>query len=133
VRSIFVRPSWNRQRLEGMAHRLTGDSVFYRPMLWSLTAARVAVAALQACARSLARMAGRLPTRGFWRGEGYLVDTSHGWTRIHFATPDRVEQELGKFGFRKMRVLGDDYPRPSLLYVTDWYYYVFAKTSRKMG
>lgn len=44
------------------------------------------------------------------------------------ASPEKVKQELGKFGFRLLRVLGDDYPRTSRRYVTDWYYYVFAKT-----
>jgi ubiquinone/menaquinone biosynthesis C-methylase UbiE len=127
MRSIFVRPSWNPQRLENLTKRITGNSFLYRPLLWSLTAARVAVAALQATGRSLARVARRIPTRGFWHGDGYLVDTSHGWTKIHFATPERVEQELEKFGFRELRVLGDDHPRTSRRFVTDWYYYVFAK------
>jgi SAM-dependent methyltransferase len=127
MRSIFVRPSWNPQRIESLAKRIVGDSFLYRPLLASLTVARVAVAMLQALARSCARMARRIPSRGFWRSDGYLVDTSHGWTKIHFATPARVEQELDKFGFRRLRVLGDDYPRTSRRLVTDWYYYVFSK------
>jgi SAM-dependent methyltransferase len=127
IRSIFVRPSWNPQRLETLAQQMAGTSLLYRPLLCGLTAARVAVAVLQAFWRSLARVARRVPARGFWRGDGYLVDTSHGWTNIHFATPQKVELELRKFGFRQLRVLGDDYPRSSRTYVTDWYYYVFAR------
>jgi ubiquinone/menaquinone biosynthesis C-methylase UbiE len=127
MQSIFVRPSWNPQRLESLAKEMAGDSFLYRPFLWSLTGARVAVAALQSIRRSLARVARRVPTSGFWRGDGYLIDTSHGWMKIHFATPERVEQELKKFGFRQLRVLGDDYPRTSNRYMTDWYYYVFAR------
>ena len=128
MRSILVRPSWNPQRLEDIAKRLVGGgSVLYRPLLWGLTAARIAVAILQSLARSIMRIVRRAPTHGFWRGDGYLVDTSHGLTRNHFATPERVEHELKEFGFRQLRVLGDDYPRTSHRLVTDWYYYVFAR------
>lgn len=126
IRALLVRPSWNPQRLRSIAKKAVGNSILYRPLLWGLTAARVAVAALQSSGRSIIRVARRAPTRAFWRGEGYLVDTSHGWTKIHFTTPERVEQELGQFGFRQLRVLGDDYPRASRRYVTDWYYYVAA-------
>jgi ubiquinone/menaquinone biosynthesis C-methylase UbiE len=127
MRSIFVRPSWNPQRLGNLAKQIVGDSVLYRPVLWSLTAGRVAVAMLQALGRSIVRIMRRLPTNGFWRGDGYLVDTSHGWTKIHFSTPAITEQELSKIGFRQVRVLGDDYPLTSRHLVTDWYYYVFSK------
>lgn len=133
IRSIFVRPSWNPKRLESLARQLGGDSVLYRPLLWILTGLRIAVAALQSLAKSLARVAKRVPTRGFWRGEGYLVETSHGWTKIHFAIPERVEHELREFGFFGRRVLGDDYPRASRRLVTDWYYYVFSKKQSPPG
>jgi len=127
IRSIFVPPSWNPRRLENLAKQLAGDSVLYRPLLWMLTGMRVVAAAFQSFARSLARLVKRATTCGFWRGEGYLVDSSHGRTKIHFATPERVEQELRAFGVCQRRVLGDDYPRASLHFVTDWYYYVFSK------
>jgi ubiquinone/menaquinone biosynthesis C-methylase UbiE len=127
IHSTLVRLSWNPQRLQSLAKKVVGDSVFHTPLLWSLTAARVALAVLQSFARSSIRVARRTSTRAFWRGDGYLVDTSHGWTKIHFTTPERVEQELAKFGFRQLHVLGDDYPQTSRRYVTDWYYYVFAK------
>jgi len=32
-----------------------------------------------------------------------------------------------------MRALGDDYPRTSFRYATDWYYYVFAKVEHLQG
>jgi hypothetical protein len=38
-----------------------------------------------------------------------------------------VKRELSGFGFRLLRVLGDDYPQVSHAYITDWYYYVFSK------
>src|SRR6202050_4301293 len=48
VRSIFVRPSWNPLRLARLAKKIVGrDSILYRPLLWSLTALRVVIAAFQ--------------------------------------------------------------------------------------
>ena len=127
VRSIFVRPSWNPQRLANLAKELVGShSVLYRPLLWSLTGLRVVLAAFHSIVRSLARVTRRMPTRAFWLGEGYLMDAAHGGMRIHLSTPEKVEQELNRFGFRLLCVLGDDYPRVSRPYVTDWYYYVFS-------
>jgi ubiquinone/menaquinone biosynthesis C-methylase UbiE len=128
-RAIWVRASWNPQRVRDLARAIAGsESVFFRPVLWSLTAARVILAGVQAVLQSLGRAARRLPTQTFWRGQGCWRDPVHGGLKTHLATPEKVSHELGEFGFRLLRVLGDDYPRSSRRYVTDWYYYVFAKT-----
>jgi SAM-dependent methyltransferase len=134
VRSIWVRPSWNPDRLASLAKQLVGSNpVLYRPLLWSLTGLRAVTAVFQSMARSLARVARRMPTPAFWLGEGYLMDAAHGGMRIHVATPEKVERELNGFGFRLLRVLGDDYPRASRLYITDWYYYVFSRVEATEG
>jgi SAM-dependent methyltransferase len=128
-RATWMRASWNPQRVHDLARAIAGsDSVFFQPVLWSLTAARAILAGLQAAQKSLSRAAKRLPTQPFWRGQGYWRDPAHGGLKTHGATPEKVTQELGEFGFRLLRVLGDDYPRASRRYVTDWYYYVFSKT-----
>jgi ubiquinone/menaquinone biosynthesis C-methylase UbiE len=127
MRAIWVRPSWNAKRLESFAKKVVGNSFLYRPLLGILTAMRIALAIVQAFGKSAARLAQRIPTLAFWRGEGYLPDGAHGGTRIHFATPEKVEQELSQCGFHMLRILGDDYPRVSHRYITDWYYYVFTK------
>jgi ubiquinone/menaquinone biosynthesis C-methylase UbiE len=127
-RSILVRPSWNPKRLESLAKRLAGESALYRPLLWSLTGVRAVIAGLQSLVHSLFRIAKKAPTRTFWLGDGYLIDSAHGGTRIHYSTPKKVEHELARFGFRRLRTLGDDYPRVSRSLVTDWYYYVFVRT-----
>ena len=112
-----------------MARAIAGsDSVFFRPFLWSLTAARAILAGFQSGLQSLGRASKRLPTQTFWQGQGYWRDPAHGGLKTHGATPESVAQELGEFGFRLLRVLGDDYPCASRRYVTDWYYYVFSKT-----
>ena len=85
------------------------------------------LAAMQVAARSLGRMARRVPTSAFWSGQGYLTDPVHGGLRTHLATPAETKRELGAFGFELLRILGDDYPQVSRPYVTDWYYYVFSK------
>lgn len=136
VRSILVRPSWNPQRLVSLAKQLVGcNSVLYRPLLWSLIGLRVAIAVFQSIVRSLARVTRRTPTRAFWHGEGHLMDPAHHGmrTRTHFSTPPKTQQELNRFGFRVLRVLGDDYPLLSRPYVTDWYYYVFSKVEAMGG
>lgn len=127
-RSIWMRPSWNPRRVQDMAQTMAGNnSVLFRPLLWSLTAVRLILAGLQATLHSFSRAARRLPTRTFWLGQGYLLDPAHGGLKTHYAVPEKVEHELRGFGFQLLRVLGDDYPRMSRPYVTDWYYYVFSR------
>jgi|HubBroStandDraft_4_1064222.scaffolds.fasta_scaffold67810_1 SAM-dependent methyltransferase len=127
-RSIWVRASWNPQRLRDVAEKVVGShSVLFRPLLWSLTAVRVILAGLKAAVQSLGRAARRLPTRTFWQGQGYWWDSAHGGLKTHFASPEHVAHELGALNFRLLRVLGDDYPQVSRLYITSWYYYVCSK------
>lgn len=128
-RSIWVRPSWNPRRMREIAERVVStDSFLLRPMVGCLTAARITLALAQAGVQSLGRGVKRTRTRTFWRGEGYWTDPAHGGVLTRLATPKNVSQELGKFQFHRLRVLGDDYPRTSHSLVTDWYYYVFAKS-----
>ena len=126
-RSIWVRPSWNPQRVRKLAEAVTRSKpVFFRPVLLSLTVARVILAGLQAIPQSLGQAVRKLPTRAFWQGQGYWIDPAHGGLKTHLSAPENVRRELGGFGFRLLRVLGDDYPQVSHLYVTRWYYYVFS-------
>jgi SAM-dependent methyltransferase len=128
-RSIWVRASWNRQRVLDLARSLVAtDSFLYHPLLWFLIAMRASLAGLQTGLKSLGRVARRLPTPAFWRGDGYLIDPAHGGLITHAASPEKVGEELSKFGFQLNRVLGNDYPCVSRIYVTDWYYYACSKT-----
>jgi hypothetical protein len=76
---------------------------------------------------SLSRAVRRIPTRAFWHGEGYLFDPAHGGLMTHCWIPDRVINELERYGFQCQKVLGNDYPAVNGEYSTDWYYYVFSK------
>ncbi len=129
-RSIFVRPAWDRERLHVFAGTLVSErSVFFPATLWSLTMVKSGHSCLRAAVESAGRLLRRVPRPAFWRGEGYLFDPAHGGLMTHCWTPARVREELARFDFRQVALLGDDYPRPSRELATDWYYYVFSKES----
>jgi SAM-dependent methyltransferase len=129
-RSIFMRPTWNRERVRAVAQAFAGESSFMgKPAVLALSLAVRMRAFFRAGLGSLKRASVRIPSCVFWRGEGYLLDSAHGGLTTDYWTPDRVVAELQKQQFRIERVLGDDYPHASGEYTTDWYYYVFAKSS----
>ena len=61
-----------------------------------------------------------------------MIDPAHGGVLTH-SLPERVIAELELQGFQFLRVSGDDYPRRSRAYVTDWYYYVFRKAETSVS
>jgi ubiquinone/menaquinone biosynthesis C-methylase UbiE len=125
-RAILVRPGWSRERLHEFAHRLAGEA-------GANVAARLLtpIKSLHAWARaalaSATRVGSRLHTAAFWRGEGYALDRSHGGLLTHYWVPRCAVDELRQTGFRRLACMGDDYPRTSHMFTTDWYYYVFSK------
>jgi len=123
-----VRPSWNPKKIEEIARSMVGNSTaLFLPAKIALTCIRAGIALAPSVGATAVRLIRRLPTRASWHGEGYLVDSAHGGLLTHCALPDRVSAELARLGYRLLKVLGDDYPRESRPYITDWYYYVFAK------
>jgi len=129
-RSILVRPSWNRERVRTCAQEVGGPgSVTGRAASLVLNLAAGTHAFLKSAWRSAGRVLARVPSRAFWRGEGYLLDSVHGGLLTHCWVPAKVVGELQKQQFRLLRVLGDDYPHVSREYVTDWYYYVFLRSN----
>jgi SAM-dependent methyltransferase len=129
-RAVLVPPRWNGDRLRRAARRSSaGSNLLYFLMLAILTSARFVLAFGQSVAASLLRLYKRVPSRVFWRGEGNLVDSVHGGLLTHYSTPGLVAAELNALPFQLERILGNEYPRPSHRYATDWYYYVFAKPS----
>lgn len=127
-RAVLVRPSWNPQRTEALARQLAGSVQpifgFVKSILLGL---RISAACFGAAAASARRLVQRLPWHAFWRGDGHRIDSAHGGLLTHYAVPDRVVTELKTAGFQLLRLQGDDFPRTSFPFVTDWYYYVFAK------
>jgi ubiquinone/menaquinone biosynthesis C-methylase UbiE len=133
-RSIFVRPAWDRERLRDFAGKLVSErSALFSITLSTLTVMKALHSFLRASANSFGRIFRRVPKAPFWRGEGYLFDPAHGGLMTHCWTPPRVREELTRFNFRQKLLLGDDYPRRSHEFVTDWYYYVFTKAESTAG
>ena len=128
-RALFVDWRWDRERLRALASKLSGGrKLLFCPALVALTGGRIALALLRTAQKSAPRAAQRLPTKAFWRGEGYLVDPTHGGLLTHSAVPSRVIAELTDFQFELLHKLPEDYPQPSRPYGTRWFYYAFAKT-----
>jgi len=130
-RAILSRPTWNKTKIDQVVAYLAGNSPVIRGFIKGmLSAGRALAAFIHSAGVSVVRMSRRLPNRAFWRGEGYMTDPAHGGLVTHYAVPERVVTELTTSGFRLQRIQGDDYPFPSRLYVTDWYYYVFSAAEK---
>jgi len=133
-RAVLLRPAWNRAKVEAVAQTLAGQREWLLPptrmlVLWL----RVAVALAASVTASVSRLCRRIWHRAFWSGAGYMLDPSHGGVLTHHAVPERVIAEVEQRGFQFLRLAGDDYPRRSRAYVTDWYYYVFRKPAGPLG
>lgn len=131
-RAVLMRVRWNRERVRRISQRIAGNvPLLSFPVLVLLSALRMSWACVQSAWRTAMRLITRVPTRMFWTGEGERKDPVHGGLVTHYAVPTKIVDELARLRFRPVRVLGDDYPRQSHLYATDWYYYVFSKSSEK--
>ena len=130
-RAILIRPLWDQQRVRRFAEKLArGYSFLLGPLTVIVTCAKALTTTFRAFLRSTIRIVRRVPRSLFWRGEGWLWESSHGGLILHYALPARVIAEVERHGFRLVQMLGDDYPHVSHPYITDWYYYVFAKNDK---
>ena len=127
-RAVFLRPAWNPKRIEAVAQMLAGQRRWLiKPTRYLLSCLRVVLALVKSAMDSALRLSRRVWRFAFWSGDGYMVDPAHGGVLTHYAVPERVIAEVEQQGFQFLRLAGDDYPRRSRAYVTDWYYYVFRK------
>jgi ubiquinone/menaquinone biosynthesis C-methylase UbiE len=130
-RAVFLRPAWNSQKIAKLAQMLAGRRKWLlEPIRIFRLWLRVAAALARSAIDSALRLLRRVPRRAFWTGDGYMLDPAHGGVLTHYAIPERVIAELEQHGFQCLRLAGDDSPRRSRAYVTDWYYYVFRKLKR---
>jgi len=133
-RSILVRADWDRGRLRAFARRLVSQqSAFFPLIVGGLTAAKSIQALVRATTASTLRIIRRVPSLAFWHGDGELYDPVDGGLMVHCSMPDRVVAELAGFDFQLVKLLGDDYPRVSQMFLTDWFYYVFSKNDYTIG
>ena len=127
-RAIIVAPRWNQESVREMASRATGRRPYAFPIaVAALSVAAAARSSFRAFGSSLLRILHRVFTQAFWRGEGYMLDPSHGGLVTHYGLPKRTISEAAQFKFKICELRGDDYPARSHPLTTDWYYYVFSK------
>jgi len=125
-RSLIVGWHWDSNRLRSIATRVTGGSrLLSMPVLAGLNCAKAGVELLRTSRRSIPRLR-RISKRAFWRGEGYMLDATHGGLLTHFAVPSRVISELTEFQFKFLQALPEYHPRTSGSWSTRWYYYAFS-------
>jgi ubiquinone/menaquinone biosynthesis C-methylase UbiE len=130
-RAVFLRPAWNPKKIAELAQLLAGRRKWlFKPTRIFLLWLRVVAALAKSAIDSALRLLHRVRRRAFWTGDGYMVDPAHGGVLTHYAVPERVIAGVEQHGFQCLRFSGDDYPRRSRAYVTDWYYYVFRKLKR---
>jgi len=129
-RALFVNWQWDRERLRRLANKFSGGRrPLYYPALTALTSGRIGLAVLRTVAAAIPRAFRRLPTKTFWRGQGYLLDPTHGGMLMYYALPSFVTAELASLQFERLRELPENYPQKSNQYCTRWFYYVFAKVN----
>jgi ubiquinone/menaquinone biosynthesis C-methylase UbiE len=126
-RSLFLDWQWDRDRLRRLAYRVAKGGVLFQLTLAALTSLRLMIGIARSFAKAIPRAFRRLPTATFWRGQGYILDPTHGGLLMHCAVPASVVAELIRFDFKLLQVLPEDYPRKSCQCSTRWYYYAFSK------
>jgi len=127
-RSIFVRPSWNPHAVEAFCQSLCSrESLLFAPLLGIARTTRCAVALGQAIFTTTAKFWRAAGSRAFWSGNECLFDPAHGGIITHCWTPDHAISAVTARGFQVETYMGDDYPKKSGIFVTDWFYYAFRK------
>jgi SAM-dependent methyltransferase len=130
-RAVVVRPDWNRERVRQMSMRVAGEGGRVgRWMHAAFNCGAALLATVRAVWSTFRRLLRQSRYAAFWRGSGYVLDPAHGGLLTHCQIPTVAIAELERHDFRFVKVLGDDYPRRSGRYWTEWYYYVFQKPVR---
>ncbi len=133
-RAIVVRPAWSRERLRAFAAQLLGGRTqWVGPLAAVLTPAKAVHSLVRAASDTVVRTVHRIAMPAFWHGEGHALDSVHGGLMTHYWIPSRAIAEVSRFGFEVITFMGDDFPRTSRRFTTDWYYYVFSRTEISMS
>jgi len=64
------------------------------------------------------------------RGEGYVLEPTHGGLRTHYTTRNKVREELAQFGFEVLEILPRGFPSSPSPFNVPWYHYVSIRASR---
>jgi ubiquinone/menaquinone biosynthesis C-methylase UbiE len=127
-RSIFKKATWNSERVVDFSNRIfRGHPLFAACARIPLMLGVLVYASIRCLAQCLMKISQRIGTVAFWKGRGLWFDPSHGGLVTHTWTPKWCIRGVSTAGFQITKYLGDDFPRTSGQFVTDWYYYVFSK------
>lgn len=130
-RSILVCPDWDSGRVRAFALTiLSSQRACFPLVVGAVTTAKAIQAFGRAVVGSACRMLRRIPSSAFWRGDGHLLDPEDGGLITHCEIPRLVVAELAALDFQLITCVGDDYPRRSRIFVSDWFYYVFTNRNR---
>jgi SAM-dependent methyltransferase len=130
-RAFLVRPAFSGEKVRRFARRFTKEnSLSFWAAYAAAFVAKAFLTTLRSGKSSVIRFARRVGRRAFWMGNGYMADKAHGGLLTHYSVPSHVIDETTHAGFEYLQLLGDDYPRKSGIFTTDWYYYVFRKAGR---
>jgi SAM-dependent methyltransferase len=128
-RSLILGWIWDLSAVRAKAGKMSANiPILSGLMLTALSCAKLGLTLWNVAMRSAPRFWHRMTTRTFWRGEGYMLDSTHGGVWCHFAVPGHVIAELAANQFKFLQALSEDYPRKSQIWRTRWYYYAFSKS-----
>ncbi|MFV0279914.1 MAG: class I SAM-dependent methyltransferase [Rhodoblastus sp.] len=63
------------------------------------------------------------------RGEGYIVDPTHGGLETYVSTPATIVPQLAAAGFELVETIGGHYPARASDVMEPWFYYAARKTA----
>jgi SAM-dependent methyltransferase len=101
--------------------------ILIRPLLALVSPAKRIWRFIRACFKTVQAIASRISTRTFWRGEGYRYDTVHGGLYTFTTTPQILDTELRKYGFRITEAVSGSWNTDASRWSSPWYYYVAVK------
>jgi SAM-dependent methyltransferase len=127
-KALFPKRYHGPTRVRSLAKRMTAKVPTALPaVLAALRCAKFALGLLRTARDSSRRAWRRLPTKAFWRGEGFVLDPTHGGLVTHCAVPSRVIYELTKLRFDIVGIFPEQFPDRDRPFKTRWYYYAFRK------
>jgi ubiquinone/menaquinone biosynthesis C-methylase UbiE len=133
-RAILAKPNWRQRRIQAFVRKRMGRwAQRSKSVLAAANAAKAVQGIFRALTRSIALLSQRTHKSAFWRGQGDMFDPVHGGLTTHYATPQRVAEELRQNGFQVVNCIGENYPARSHVLMTNWYYYVCIKTVSVAG
>lgn len=98
-----------------------------RPQIRAASIPRKVWRLLRSVTKTIILSSKQLSRKSFYDGVGYINDPIHGGLLTHTSTPKVVEVELANAGFRMIETVSGNYPTPSGIFTSPWFYFVAQK------